>query len=231
VYNPDDTAVNIYDAIYLRIGLRRERREYLHTGDCVVVYDHRNPTPPPQAMNKAHELFDGLTARDVVMWTKPQATGTIVGGAALVLLIFGWFEYTWLTLLCRFAQLALVGYGLAARFGLGVPTAEELTRLVSQALDTLHPIAVRGAGFAAKILTWEDNALSLKALFASFVLAVMGNLFSDMALLFLATVAVFAGPTVYVNNQKVIDQQLATLKTQTDKVFNAVPASSGLKQE
>lgn len=176
------------------------------------------------------ELFQGLSFEDLVMWRKPQATGLIVGSIAVVLFVFGWLEYTVLTLTCRVLQVLLVAYGVMLRLGHTVITADDAVKVTSQALDRVHPYMIQGASELAKVITWEDSQRSVKVLVVSIVLAMIGNIFSDFTLVFLGTVGVFALPTLYVQNKEFVDTHLGSFKEHLDGLLGQVPAANAVKK-
>ena len=176
------------------------------------------------------ELFKGATPEDILYWRRPQATGLIVGSITVVLFLFGWLQYSWLTFACRAAQVLLALFGLVAKVSTTPPSPDDIALQVGKLFDTLHPYLVNGARFVAKVLLWEDPKLSCEALFASLVLAFLGNLFSDLTVVFLLTVALFAGPKVYEQNKEVIDDHLNKLKSQANDVASSVPGADSLKK-
>ena len=176
------------------------------------------------------ELFRGATPEDILLWRRPQATGLIVGVVALVLFLFGWLQYTWLTFACRALQVLLALFGLLTKLSSSPPTPDDIAAQAGKLVGALHPYFVAGAKFIAKILLWEDTKMSSEALFASLILAFLGNLFSDLTVVFLLAVLLFAGPKVYEQNKEAIDEQLAKLKSHADDVASGLPSSGALKK-
>ena len=149
-----------------------------HLADAI----HDSPTQPPPC-------WDGVVRVGRVGPHVCRSVYVNLTWTALLLVLLSWALVS-----AYAAQLALVGYGAAGRLGQPVPSADDLVMMVSKGLDQAHPVAVRAAGTVARLVTWEDQGASLKALFASVFAAFVGNLFTDMQLLFLAAVAaLFAG--------------------------------------
>ena len=139
-------------------------------------------------------MFNGLTPRQLVMWERPAASGVVCGGVVAFVLLIGVFDYTLVTLLCRIAQLAILA-GIVMKYLGKLPEKScNPSECITQMGTSIEPIISSSLSFAFKVLTWENTLVSGKVLLASIVVAMLGNWFSDITLLFLVTVGVFTVP-------------------------------------
>ncbi|MDP2058200.1 MAG: reticulon family protein, partial [Flavobacteriaceae bacterium] len=73
--------------------------------------------------------------------------------------------------------------------------------------------------------------LTLKCIFFSIFLGMLGNVFSDVTLMFLATVVVFVGPLAYSHNKALVDPVASQLNTRASQALNAMRAGPRTKAE
>ena len=164
-------------------------------------------------MSSIVQQFDGLTGKELVLWTRPQATGVVVGSIAIVLLLLGYMEYTFLTLICRLMQVTAGLWFIAAQLGRAPTlTRTDISQNVQRAINAAEPHVVHLLGNIIDVISWQDPRFTGKVLFATFLLAFTGTLFSDLTLIFLTTIGAFAGPITYIQNQPLIDAQIAKAK-------------------
>jgi hypothetical protein len=157
-------------------------------------------------------MLSSPTLKSLVLWDKPNESAVVVTVLLSFLLIFGVMDYTLLTFICRCTQLAMVGYGALVYLGKAPASREELVRRASAWVERAHPYVLAGASNAAKIVTWENRTASTEVLMATIFLGFLGNIFSDLTLLFLATIGFFVVPLMYIKNKTLVDEQLVTLK-------------------
>jgi hypothetical protein len=174
--------------------------------------------------------FRELTWHDLVMWKKPRATGVVVATIALFLIVFGWLEYTIVTFTCRVLQLSMIAYGVALKLDKPVLSATDVVEGLFRAVDRSKPYIKTGLTTLTKVVMWEEDAPSTKVLGVSILVAMVGNLFSDLTLVLLITVGIFAGPKLYVQNKEKIDAQLGELKRHAEQTLQSVPSSSAAKK-
>uniref|UniRef100_A0A7S1QFX4 Reticulon-like protein n=1 Tax=Neobodo designis TaxID=312471 RepID=A0A7S1QFX4_NEODS len=171
-----------------------------------------------------------LSFNDLVMWKNQRATGFVVGVIAAFLIVFGLLEYTIVTFTCRVLQLSMIAYGVALKLDRAHIKPDDVVDLVTKGIDNAKPHVTNGITALTRVLMWEDPGMSVRVLGVSVLVAMVGNIFSDLTLIFLIALGVFAGPTLYFNNKEKIDEQLATLKRQVDSAVANVPASSAAKK-
>lgn len=171
-----------------------------------------------------------LTVNDLVMWKNQRATGFVVGSIALFLVVFGLLEYTIVTFTCRVLQISMIAYGVALKLDRVHIKPDDVVDLVTKGIDNAKPYVTRGIAALTRVLMWEDSGMSVRVLGVSVLVAMVGNIFSDLTLIFLITLGVFAGPTLYMNNKEKIDEQLSHIKGHVDSAVASVPASGAAKK-
>jgi hypothetical protein len=165
--------------------------------------------------------FKGLTARQLVLWERPRATGTVVGSILLMALVFGIFEYTLVTFLCRAleATFAVVGVLVYQKWiDISVDDVKKRTR---QCISDMEPHVITVIEQLFRIITWEDTFFSLKVFLASLAVAFFGNVLSDLVFLLVVTLLVFAVPVAYVHNKSLVDPQLQRASQLVNQYINA----------
>lgn len=185
--------------------------------------------------------FAEMTVKDLVLWTRPRATGIIVASLFAVLVVFGYLQYTVLTFVCRVLQVAMIVYGGLHYTQKAPIPVQDLPKKAEEILRRCVQPLVRLVEFLALVISWEDQALSRNVLVASVVVGFLGNTFSDLAMLLLITIAVFAGPIVYAKNKDAIDPLLNSAATSISSVVSpsdefgspvtATPRPAGVKQD
>lgn len=161
------------------------------------------------------------------MWTKPQATGVVVGLIAAWLFLMGYMEYTLLTLVCRLFQLGAALWFVAAKLNKAPNvTRTDLQDCLTKALNAAEPKVVSFLGAVVDIISWQDSAFTGKVFAASLLVSYVGSFFSDLTLVFLVTLAVFAGPITYQQNKEVIDQQIKNVTPMINDAISKIPMLS-----
>lgn len=168
--------------------------------------------------------FRESSYHDLVMWKHPKVTGPIVGSIFAFWVVFGLFDYTILTFVCRALQLAMIGYFIASKLDHPKIKSEDIVQAAEHFAEHAKPQVINLITNLAKVILWEDTGLSLRVLAGSIGVAMIGNLFSDLTLLFLVTLGVFAGPLFYSKNKDKIDSQLADFKRHVDGAISNIPA-------
>ncbi len=164
------------------------------------------------------------------MWNKPKATGAVVGSLASVLLIFGWLDYSVVTLVCRVLQFLMVGYGVALKLDKPVLTSDDVVAHTTKAVEQATPYLTKFIAAVARVVMWEDAWWSLKVLGASMGVAAVGNVFSDLTLIFIISVAIFVLPKTYASHKEACDGALGSLKTKVDGLIGTVPNAGAVKK-
>ena len=167
--------------------------------------------------------FDGITAKQLVMWERPVASGAVIGGVLSTIFLFGYMEFTFATLLCRVMQLLLVAVGAASYMKKLTLTGEDISAAVQKGMEGMVKPVSKIADATFKVLAWEDGNKSIKVLVASILLGFFGNCISDLTLLFIVTVAVFTVPLGYTKNQAAIDPLLNKAIAQVNEAIQKVP--------
>ena len=165
-----------------------------------------------------------------MLWKNPKATGVVVGAIGVFLFVFGWLEYSIVTFACRLLQIAMIAYGIALKLDRAHLKADDVVEGFTSFLEKVKPHLVRVISFLTRVIMWEDASLSTRVLAGSIGVAMIGNMFSDLTLIFLLSVGVFAGPTLYYNHKEQIDAQLANAKKQLDHAVSSVPSAGSAKK-
>ena len=169
-------------------------------------------------------MFDGMTPKDLVMWTRPQATGAVVGAIGVWLFLLGYMEYTLLTLVCRVFQLGACAWFVASKLNYAPQvTRTDLQDALTKGLNAVEPHIVNALGLLVDIISWQNATFTMQVLVGSIMVSWVGSFFSDLTLLFLVTVGVFAGPITYTQNKEVIDAQLKQLEPMVKDLLAKVP--------
>lgn len=163
-----------------------------------------------------------ISFKQLVLWEKPRATGAVVGGIVTLLMIFGFFEYTLVTFVCRVLELCLAVVGVMVSQKWIDVTADDVKKRVRVLISDVEPFVVSGIEQLFRVITWEDKIFSLKVFLASFVAALLGNILSDLVFVMMATVVVFVVPAAYVHNKSVIDPQLQRASKTLDQYVSSI---------
>ena len=167
-----------------------------------------------------------VTGSQLILWEKPTASGVVLAGLLSIIVIFGFFEYTIVTFLCRVVQLMFVVVGGLVYLHM-FPSSDDIKTCISNSLDKVQPSIAKGLDALFRLLAWEDVKFSAMVLVGTIFFALLGNLFSDLWLLFLGTVALFTLPIGYTKNKVQIDSillnisALKELNRIVDKILNS----------
>jgi hypothetical protein len=161
----------------------------------------------------------GMTLKALVLWERPAVSGLVAFSCLGLLVAFGFFQFTIVTLVCRALQLLLLTFAAASYLGYPPLTREQIVQVAKQWHDAFLPALWDAVDAAARIITWENRTTSTEVLVGTIVLAFLGNIFSDFTLLLLLTIGLFAVPVTYAHNQAVFDEHLKVLKVALDRII------------
>jgi hypothetical protein len=164
--------------------------------------------------------FKNLNGRQLILWERPKATGAVIATIVAVLMLFGYFEYTLITFLCRALQLALVTVGVLVYQKWIVLSVDDVKKMTRTVISDTEPFVITAVEQLHRVVTWEEPMLSLRVFVVSLVLAFLGNVLSDLTLLLVATVFVFGVPVAYTKNKSVIDPYLSKANKLVDEQVN-----------
>jgi hypothetical protein len=168
------------------------------------------------------------TLKSLLMWDDPIKSGLVAGTAFLTLFFFGIMNYTILTFVCRAAQAVMIVFSVAAYLGKPMATSEQIVAKAKELHEAYLPSLLQCVDAAARIVTWENRTTTMEVMVASLLLAMLGNVFSDLTLIFLITLAFFVVPTLYVHNRALVDGQLDQIKQILDRLLQQ--GAEGLKE-
>lgn len=164
--------------------------------------------------------FKGLSFRQLVLWERPRATGTVVGSILLTAIFFGVFEYTLVTFLCRLLEVAFAAIGVMVYQKWLVISVEDVKKQTRALISDVEPHVITVIEQLFRIITWEDTFFSLKVFLLSFAVAFFGNVFSDLVFVLVATLLVFVLPVAYTNNKSIVDPQLQRASQLVNQYIN-----------
>jgi len=163
-----------------------------------------------------------VSFQEAILWEKPRASGIIVGSVLLMALVFGVFEYTILTFVCRMAQLALLIGGTGMYFGYVTLDPVAIKSHIRTAISDAEPIIIAAVEAVARILTWENRRVSSYIFGGSFVVAALGNIFSDLTMVLLVTIGLFVIPPLYTQNRSIIDPNVKLVSDSIKSYVNSI---------
>ena len=204
---------------------------FFFLGTAKRLSHNLNFVPQMEKVNEVKKQFKGTTGEELVLWKKPLVSGVVLGLVFFVYLLLGYLEYSFVTLSCRFLQLGIVIVGLLKKTAGVQIDPEGIAGYAGQFLDSIHPHVVKGSELVGKVITWEDPKVSLQALVASILCAMLGNMFGDILLAFLIVLLIFTVPKAYKSNQKLIDDKVEIAKKKADELLEKVPAVSKLMKQ
>lgn len=176
--------------------------------------------------------FQNINFTDIVMWKDPKQTAPILAGIMLIIFVFGFMEYTIVTFLCRVAQIFFVSYWVLSYTGRVPATgSDEMQVMIRDTVAALEPVAISVLDRLFRVLAWENPFLTLKCIFFSIFLGMLGNVFSDVTLMFLATVVVFIGPLAYSHNKAIVDPVASQLNARANRVVDSIRVGPRSKAE
>lgn len=164
--------------------------------------------------------FKGLSLRQLILWERPRATGTVVGSILATALVFGIFQYTMVTFLCRILEITFAVVGVMAYQKWIDVNVEDIKKRTRGFISDMEPHVITVIEQLFRIITWEDTFFSLKVFLVSFAVAFFGNVFSDLVFMLVATLLVFAVPVAYVNNKSLVDPQLQRASQLVNQYIN-----------
>ncbi|RNF13459.1 reticulon domain protein [Trypanosoma conorhini] len=159
---------------------------------------------------------------EVLAWHRPKVTSVLFGTVISVLALFCFMQYTVVTFLCRVIQLLLllgVIVGLTNRCKL---TSDDIHCAVNRFVDYATPRAEAALETTYNVVTWRNYHLSGMVTLASVVIAFLGNLFSDTALLVSVVVLAFSVPAVYERKKDLIDRWVGVAKSKVEKYMGTL---------
>ncbi|KAF9911296.1 reticulon-like protein of the endoplasmic reticulum [Linnemannia zychae] len=187
-------------------------------------------SPKPALDNKhaaGHSEYMSPRLRSLLLWEKPTLSGGVLAASLTAVLLCRWVSL--LNLVS-----ALFVFGISASFvyvnGLTLfnritnkPTVRPLQKYYSRSAefvhlnsDTLHrrvDYVTDGLNVVltelAKVVLIEDNKRSLKFIGIFYAIWTLRTWFSTTTLISMILVSLFAAPRIYIDNQTVIDAQVA----------------------
>lgn len=165
------------------------------------------------------KMLENTNLKSLLMWDNPIQSGIVAGSMFATLFFFGIMNYTILTFVCRTVQAVMLVFAAAAYIGKPLASRETIVQMVKELHEAFVPQMWQAVDAVARIITWENRTTTMEVLVASLLLAMLGNCFSDLTLIFLITVAFFAGPVFYAHNKAVVDGQLDNIKELFDRLL------------
>ncbi|KAK7195418.1 reticulon domain protein, 22 kDa potentially aggravating protein (paple22) [Novymonas esmeraldas] len=162
--------------------------------------------------------FKGLTAKDVVAWHRPVASGIIFASLFTVWAVFVFAEYTLTTFVSRIVSIAFIaGAAAAVTKRTLVKSPEEMSASMDRIYESVRPHVTKSVDCLVSLITWRDYKASAKFFVATFVTAFLGNWMSDTTLLLVALIISFTVPVAYEKKQKEIDHAIQKARAFIDK--------------
>ncbi|KAH8613975.1 putative Reticulon [Trypanosoma vivax] len=158
------------------------------------------------------EYCCGMKPCDVLLWRRPPVTGAIFGTLLITISLFMLMEYTIVTFTCRVLQLLLAtGFTYSLTKGETI-TEDDIYRAVDKFVECLAPVLTKALQRGYHIVMWRDRRVSACVLLFSISVGMLGNLLSDMMLLFTTIVFLFTAPIAYEKNKSAVDSFLLKMK-------------------
>lgn len=167
--------------------------------------------------------FKGLTAKELFAWTRPVATGIVVGSIVAYLLIFSYFEYTFVLFVCRLLQVGFAALGGLAYTKKLTITTEDIRSTISKGTDEIKPIVANVADAFFRLLAWEQPGYSVPVLLGTIVIGFLSAYLEDAFLILALTIIAFGGTPLYIRFQKEIDPQVQKAATHIKKLISQIP--------
>lgn len=167
--------------------------------------------------------FDGITAKELFSWTRPTATGIVVGFIAALLLIFSYFEYTIVLFACRLLQVGFAVLGGLIYTKQYTITSESVRDGVSTFADNFKPILVNTCDAIFRLLAWEQPGYSAPLLIGTVVVAFLSTYLEDSFLILVITILAFGGTPLYIKYQKQIDPHAEKIANQIKTLISQIP--------
>ncbi|AAZ11943.1 reticulon domain protein [Trypanosoma equiperdum] len=164
----------------------------------------------------------GLTPWEVLSWHRPTATGSLFAVLLSTILFFWYMKYTVVTFLCRLLQVLFAAMPLMGFMKWGTYTNDDIQMMVDRFADCFAPYAVLVLQKIYDLVTWRDRKQSGAIAALTVVLAIVGNYFSDMAVLGLIVTLLFTAPVVYEKNKEVIDNATADIMAMAEEHLGAL---------
>ncbi|GET90863.1 reticulon domain protein, 22 kDa potentially aggravating protein [Leishmania tarentolae] len=183
-------------------------------------------------MSAIAKEFKGLTAKDVVAWHRPVASGIIFSLFFITWSIFVFAEYTLTTFVSRIVSLFLIaGAAAAVTKRTMVASPEDVTASMDRVYESLRPCVTKLVDCTISLLTWRDYAATAKFFVATLVMAVLGNWMSDTTLALVTLIVAFTAPVAYEKKQKEIEHVLQQVRVYTDKYLGMIKMQAESKKQ
>eukprot|EP00742_Colponemidia_sp_Colp-10_P015435 GILJ01017614.1.p1 GENE.GILJ01017614.1~~GILJ01017614.1.p1 ORF type:complete len:201 (-),score=34.65 GILJ01017614.1:18-620(-) len=167
--------------------------------------------------------FHGITAKELFTWARPVATATVVGLIVAGLLIFSYFEYTFVLFSCRVLQLGFAAFGgLHYSKQLNI-SAEDFRADVAKAIDSAKPVVAGVANSVFRLLAWEEPSHSIAFLLGTMIIAFFSGFLEDSFIILLLSIIAFGGTPIYFKFQKEIDPHVHKAVAHIKKLVSQIP--------
>ncbi|KAK3843106.1 MAG: Reticulon-domain-containing protein, partial [Linnemannia gamsii] len=203
-----------------------------HADSAPAPRDRSSSDSPKPALDckhgsAGHSEYMSPRMRSLLMWEKPALSGGVLAGTLTAVLLCRWVSL--LNLVS-----ALFVFGISASFvyvnGLtffnritNKPTVRPLEKYYSRSAEFVHldsqtlhrrvDYITDGLNVVltelAKVVLIEDNKRSLKFIGIFYAIWTLRTWFSTTTLISMILVSLFAAPRIYIDNQTVIDAQMA----------------------
>ncbi|KAG0295434.1 Reticulon-4 [Dissophora globulifera] len=186
-----------------------------------------SPKSGLESKTQDHSAYMSPRMRSILLWEKPAVSAAHLGASLTVVLLCRWVSL--LNLVCGLAVLGISGafvyvngllvfnritnksavrplekyYARSAEFV--HVEADTLHRRVDYVTDGLNVVLTE----LAKVVLIEDNKRSLKFIGIFYAIWTLRSWFATTTLLSMILVSLFAAPRIYLDNQAVIDAQVA----------------------
>lgn len=183
-------------------------------------------------MSAITKQFTGLTAKDVVTWHRPIASGVILSSLFTIWAVFVFAQYTVTTFASRIASIIFIAGAAAAvtkRTFIRFP--EDVSASMDRTYESVRPYVTKSVDAIVSIITWRDYTESAKVFVATFVTAFLGNWMSDTTLMLVVLIITFTAPVAYEKKQKEIDHAIEQVRSHVDKYLRMLKTHAETKKK
>lgn len=164
--------------------------------------------------------FREATTYDILAWHRPVVSGVTLAALFTVWFIFVYYEYTLVTYVSRIVEIAFILGAVATLTQKAFVSSADVKNHMDHMYEKIRPYAMRFVEGLFGLLTWSNPVASAKVFLASFLVAYVGNWFSDSTLLLILLILAFSVPVVYEKEKPVIDAYLKKAEDFVDKYLN-----------
>ncbi|KAH6765759.1 hypothetical protein C2S52_016742 [Perilla frutescens var. hirtella] len=216
----DSTEENLQEKVHE--NLHEKPREQLRGEDEHQEQGHLFGRQKP-----VHSALGGGKPADVILWRNKQMSAALLAGSTVIWLLFEWIGYHLIPFMCHFLILSLATLFLWSNLSfyvhkspLNLPQIELPEDLCMGFALLLRDRCNQAIGMLWEVASGKDLKRFLTAIFALWVVSIVGSWFDFLTIVYIIFVAILTMPPLYEKHEDQVDSYALKAKAKLKRQYS-----------